>query len=179
MKRSSSFRSSSLPHVIGRLAAAAAVGVVVSLSGLRPAAARQEYPGVIEKAFDASCTPACILCHTDPNGGAENLRDEVLLTYYPVAKGGSPDGLKSVDSDLDLVSDYDEIHAGRDPLAFGDASICTPVYGCGASHVASPAPSRQGRTVEWVLASGVALALSLRLSRRRKGAADAPPSGES
>lgn len=91
------------------------------------AKASETYPGVIEDALDTPCPPACITCHTRPDGGELTANtpfgistrraglhccnnSELLDVLATLEANGT-------DSDSDGTPDTEELRAGTDPNA--------------------------------------------------------------
>lgn len=126
----------------GKVRAGWAVAVLgASLFGATAAQAREEYPARLQERLGmGECLPTCTLCHTVPTGGLENLNlpiGAILggITNSVDAPSNLPmllESLEAANTDGDDLSDLAELRAGRNPGVHGDASICSPTYGCGA-----------------------------------------------
>ncbi|HWA73103.1 MAG TPA: thrombospondin type 3 repeat-containing protein [Polyangiaceae bacterium] len=165
-------------HASSRLVLALSLAMASLCASVR-AHAEATFPSKLEALAATSCTPTCLLCHTDPAGGLDHLRNDAsgapwaLINFTFLKNGGTVDNvtpLDAKDTDGDGMSDLKEIQAGRDPLVKGEAPICSELkYGCGASHLARTAPLDRG-SYAWLGAAAVACVLAGRRrvqSRRR------------
>lgn len=147
--------------------AAMAAGYLVLagvLSTTRWADARPEYPGRVQERLDlGSCVPTCMLCHSDPAGGADNLNRFSGFGLLIAEREELPD--LTGDLDGDGASDGDELRRGESPVIAGNASICSPQYGCGA-RIARPSPEGSTRAGT-VLLLGMAIGALIRRTTRR------------
>ncbi len=162
----------------GALLTAALAVAALSLVTL-PASAKPEVPGRLQtllekKAGKKLCTPTCLLCHTDPAGGTDYVRDPraPVTAWYAVAYGEDEAGFNTLadrkaDSDMDGVADYDELVAGTDPFAASNASICSPLYGCGARIAPASSSNRATTGAAAIFAAAVATYLVRRPRRKR------------
>jgi len=144
-----------------------ALVLLAAVSWTEAAAARPEYPGVLQKALAMEgCVPVCTVCHTDPAGGADRLNGFFPQPYSVVLAALAKMPLPALDGDFDgdTMSDGDELKAGRSPILSGDAGICAPQYGCGARI----APLRRDGAGGTGPLLAVGLVLSVRLLRRRR-----------
>jgi hypothetical protein len=55
-------------------------GMALGLGVALPAAAEGTFPAAIQKQVDNACAPQCILCHTTPSGGRQNLKPNPVTT---------------------------------------------------------------------------------------------------
>jgi hypothetical protein len=71
--------------------ACVAIGAALSLlSAVRPAAAEETFPGVIQNTYGGTCAPQCTLCHNRPEGGPEHYNpSELDTTYVPQDLGNN------------------------------------------------------------------------------------------
>ena len=122
-----------------------------------PALASETYPAAVQEALGLACAPACVLCHTRPEGGlqqinsfGEKVRDSGVSIRNP---DGIPAALECIengvdnpaespcqhpagevrDSDGDGTPDIEELRNAEDPSSTQGGSFCGPSYGCGAS----------------------------------------------
>jgi len=170
---SSLFPRSTLHHKLAGLV----LGATLSLGFVSNASAKPEFPEALEKNLGLKCVPTCLLCHNDPAGGEDHLRDAQKSALYMLLAQETKPGdaqlqiVRAMDSDNDGVDDLTEIKAGRDPLVFGDSSICSPSYGCGARIAKPAAPQSDGSALLVSLGAAISLALWQRrraLSQSRK-----------
>lgn len=174
-------RSSFLPLVSTRgrsrhvLLATGLLAVLATVSA--PAAAKPDIPGKLQEMLKAKsgkdvCTPSCMLCHTDPAGGDDRIREPKLsvLLVYSLADNKNVaglDGLDKTNTDDDDVTDYQELVAGTDPYAKGTSPICAPVYGCGARIAPASSSNRATSGAAALFAAAVATYLVRRPRRQR------------
>jgi hypothetical protein len=122
------------------------LGLVVlgfgTLAAPGSASASETIPQKIKDQLELDCAPACILCHTTPEGGLGTLK-EPFGVYMRNEAGIFPDLPGKVeqalalaethDADLDGVFDVAEIRANQDPGSPDNNPICLDAnYGCGA-----------------------------------------------
>jgi hypothetical protein len=139
-----------------------------SLGAAGVAQAEPTFPGVLKDKGGATCIVTCLTCHTDPEGGSTKLKLPFGAAFGAAVKAletsGSTtllDSFATSDADGDKEFDLPEVRAGHDPTAPGSASICTPAYGCGASHLARTAPLDRG-SAAWLAAAAVGCVLAAR-----------------
>lgn len=157
---------------------------------LAPAAhASETYPAAVQDALGLACAPACVLCHSRPEGGLGQLNDQFGRTFAGTGvsirnPGGVPAALACIengvedpstdtscpypaaedrDSDGDGTPDIQELRNAEDPNSTDGGSFCGPSYGCGASI----APKARLDGVASASALLVAGALLWTLRRRR------------
>ncbi|HWA71409.1 MAG TPA: hypothetical protein VG937_03725 [Polyangiaceae bacterium] len=123
------------------------------------AAARPEYPGLLQTNFAMKCAPSCGLCHLDPNGGGPrnpwgNARGP--LSTIPAAATAFT-MLMPPDFDGDGVSDVDELKQATNPGMPGAASVCPPEYGISCKVASAPANALPRVASFALLAAGIAL----------------------
>ena len=152
------------------------LGAMLSLVAWRVEAS-ESYPRTLESALDTSCTPDCTTCHTTRRGGN-------LTANTPVGISMRMTGLEccdtsllldvigrlesaGTDSDMDGVSDTDEMRAGTDPNAPEGKLKCLPPEEDEGCAVGAPAPDRS-RSL-WAPGAFVLLLAALR-RRRHFGA---------
>ncbi len=80
-----------------------------------PAAATEDYPGIIQDILGLECGPTCLLCHDNPRGGRETVRTKFGLAF----RGTSADRL---DEPLQAYRNED-IRLALEALA---QDTCTP-----------------------------------------------------
>lgn len=159
-----------------RVAAVVCSGMLLALAG--SASARPEYPGYLQEAVGMPCVPSCVLCHTDPAGGAERRNIHyapfwALAKAYEAAKDKSSVDASAFlqgDSDGDRKSDFDELKAGESPILPWPAPACVPEYGCNVR--ATPTQAESGVAARVWLLGTVALIALARLQRRRASERD-------
>lgn len=150
--------------------------VVGTLLAPRVASALDTIPGEIKEVMQLACVPTCLLCHTDEDGGrndlnsfgarmgAEGITNQVVGVEGVFGEAGKI-VVENIDVDGDGVNDREEILANQSPNTKEAVGICSDaIYGCGAAQMA---PGGTPRTSVWglVAALGVA-ALLLRQLRR-------------
>lgn len=152
--------------------------VLLGLSTAAPAAAQDEFPGLVKEHLTLGYAPPCSVCHAKGNTGSGtvvtpfgwSMRGRGLEADDPKSVGIALDALKNAktDSDGDHVSDVDELVAGTDPNVAGSVPLPNGEqtgYGCGGS---APDPNRRGEGSFAPLA--VAMIFCLRRMMRRGGA---------
>lgn len=157
---------------------ATAVTVLLQASA---GAARPEFPGEMKDTMQLDCTPACLLCHTVEEGGAENLNQYGLHTISQgITVGGGPKAVfaesgpaavcaegadpTSCDFDSDGTSDRDEIILNTDPRTEEKVAVCSDaVYGCGAQ----VAPGNTAPASPWAALAALGVAAFLLRQLRR------------
>lgn len=163
------------------------MAVLVScVFGAPVASAHPDAPKYVQDHYGLSCTPPCLLCHSNPNGGPY-FRDAITPTGQAVSgfiitlytHGFVPDNAhtgwdvaftaieqQKIDTDQDGIPDIQELRDGTDPNdgQNPNAQICGngPTYGC--VRVA------RGTSVDGdaLLVSGVVLLAGIALARRRR-----------
>lgn len=148
-----------------RLAPFAAASALVLLSA-SSALATSNFPAALRTKLTLSYDPQCATCHTNGITGkgtvntpfGTSMRARGLVASDENSLNAAIDKMVTdkVDSDLDAVTDVDELKAGTDPNAKPGASSGVG-YGCNASG-ADPAS----------LAIGLGVGVALLLSRRRR-----------
>jgi len=174
VRESSRFRASAASLKLRSFVPGLALALVALLAP-RVGNALPEIPGEMKDVMQLDCTPTCLLCHTDEDGGEEDLNPygREMLKFRVTLDNGvatvwGPTGYAATsDFDHDGVMDRDEIIANTDPRTTDTAAICNDaVYGC----FAQVAPgSRKGAPAAspWALVSALSVAaLLLRLLRR-------------
>ena len=165
----------SAPTKVQRIVLCLAVGAG-SLLAPRAGVALETIPGEMKEVMQLDCTPTCLLCHTDEDGGRDDLNDFGIqmsglgITTPAVGVEGvfGENGsvvTQNIDVDKDGINDRTEILDNTSPNTPEEVGICSDaIYGCGAAQVA---PGSTPRTSAWgvVAALGVA-ALLLRQLRR-------------
>ena len=154
------FRHPRLAAVVRRLAPGLAA-IAVTVCYTRVGAALPEVPGDMKEVMQLDCTPSCLLCHTDEDGGKE----DVNAYGETVAGVAAMDGVEKVfgesgeavtkplDYDKDGKNDRDEIILNTDPRTLEDVSVCNDaVYGCGAAQMA---PGSTPSTSAWALVAAL------------------------
>jgi hypothetical protein len=153
------------------LAGLASVLLAAPLANARP-----EYTGYIFDAIPGMvCTPQCIICHSDNQGGATTwfakgfgaAAGPKLSSTMPVFRGAALKAeLDKIDSNLDMFLDVERLKQGRDPntAQTDTTSICVPSYGCGAR--IAPAVPIDSHAAGAALLSGLVL-IGLLLRRKR------------
>ena len=144
----------------------AVISTILSLALTGAASAKPEYSGKLQENLDLPCAPTCMICHTDPAGGAEH-RNQYWLNFYPALNSTVPVTLLG-DADKDGKSDGDELKAGENPVIYGNAPVCIPDYGCGARVAATPPDN--GVAPEVWLVGAISLGALARFQLRRKRA---------
>lgn len=150
---------------------------VVAAAVLDPSvsAALDTVPGELKEVLQLECTPTCLLCHTDEDGGLNDLNDfgirmgvegvnNPMVGVEGVFGANGTIVTENIDVDMDGVNDRQEIIDNTSPSTKEAVGICSDaVYGCSAQ----VAPGETPRTSTWGLfaALGVA-ALLLRQVRR-------------
>jgi MYXO-CTERM domain-containing protein len=56
---------------------------VAALAVAPDAAAWPEFPGYLQNILKMDCAPSCLLCHTDPEGGRDNVKGTGLTDEIP------------------------------------------------------------------------------------------------
>ena len=149
-----------LATVVRRLAPGLAA-VAVTLCYTRVCAALPTVPEDMKEVMQLDCTPSCLLCHTDEDGGKE----DVNLYGEKVAGVAAENGVEKVfgangsivtmniDNDMDGMNDRDEIIQNRDPRTEEEVGVCNDaVYGCGAAQMA---PGGMPRSSAWALVAAL------------------------
>lgn len=142
------------------------------LSWSLPASTKPEFPERLRQRLPIDgCVPSCLVCHSDPLGGADKLHGFWPVVFPIVAEEAPPAQLPALDGDFDQdgASDGDELRRGESPVIAGDASICTsnsPQYGCGAriARFSPEGPTRAGL----LLFGGFWLGALIRRTTRRR-----------
>lgn len=161
----------------GAVAALALGGAMLASRNAR-AVVMADMPGVIQKAANMPCTPACTLCHMVPEGGSGTAQQPFVGDLFDVGFNRDSsvtdiqtaiDALKEqqVDGDGDGIPDIDELQQGLNPNDPNKgASLCGPVYGC----VRVAKPGRVDGVASAASAAVLLLGMAL-LRRRRTGSA--------
>jgi hypothetical protein len=136
---------------MGRRLSEATMAIALALtSGV--ARGSTTYPDLIQQHLGLSCTPACTICHSNPNGGYGTVTTafgHTTMSFGLVAASPNAllmaldeDRVQHLDSDGDGDTDIDALIACRDPNQpnAGDAGKAgntgntntdpIPVYGC-------------------------------------------------
>jgi hypothetical protein len=138
------------------------------------AEASESYPKTLERALDTPCPPDCTTCHTRRSGGNLTANTPVGISMRRAGLECCDTGLlldvvgrletDGTDSDMDGVSDTEEMRAGTDPNATEGALKCAPPEedeGCAVGGV-----SKSTRNdLPWVFGAGLAL---VAVARRRR-----------
>jgi hypothetical protein len=122
-----------------------------------PAQASETYPAAVQEALGLACPPACVLCHTRPEGGIGQINSFGETVRNTGVQIRNPDGIPAAleciengvdnpeespcqhragevrDSDGDGTPDIEELRNAEDPSSTEGGSFCGPSYGCGAS----------------------------------------------
>jgi hypothetical protein len=69
-----------------RVALMSALGALAVMGSASTAAAHSWYPGWIQEHYGVGCAPSCLLCHTDPLGGKDKVKQPVQDGYIDGAK---------------------------------------------------------------------------------------------
>lgn len=148
------------------LAVLAMMGIFFSSARAR---ASDPFPGAVRDDLDMPCLPTCFLCHiTNPGeaGSAQQPFADSMVNAAGIPSPGDTNwvtaglaALGDTDTDVDGMSDIDELKAGRDPNVKGEGDICAPEvkYGCGAAHVSAAPPTDLGGAA-WFVLGGLVLA---------------------
>ena len=161
-----------------RFAAPALVAGLAVMFSTRTAEASDTFPGEIQELLSLDCTPACILCHTTPDGGVGTMREP--FGTYMREKGAFTLGVdvalaaavqENHDADDDGANDVAEIEANTNPNVADTPDnpsdpICSEAeYGCGAriAPARGSAPADKG----WSLLAALGVVVLLLRQRRR------------
>lgn len=147
----------------------------------RFAAAIPDFPGELQERAEMPCAPQCTLCHRDNNGGIGTLQGafietldeaQVLDIDDPASVQAAVDFLASnaIDSDGDGALDLDELKDGQNPSLKGDAPLCGPTYGCGATVAKSERTDWLAVTIALLASAGLVASWRSRHQRRAKRA---------
>lgn len=154
-----------------------------------PAQASETYPAAVQEALGLACAPACVLCHSRPEGGILFINEQFGAKVRATGVGAlNPGGVAAAiaciengvedpsvdtscpypsseirDSDGDGTPDIQELRNAEDPNSTDGGSFCGPSYGCGANI----APKAKLDGVASASALLVAGALLWTLRRRR------------
>jgi hypothetical protein len=162
--------------------------IALSVSLFAPGAqASETYPAAVQDALGLACAPACVLCHTRPEGGigqingfGEKVRDSGVGIRNPDGVAAALECIENGvenpsegpcqhpagevrDSDGDGTPDIEELRNAEDPSSTEGGSFCGPSYGCGA-HIA-PKKQLDGVASASALLMAGALLWSLRRFR--------------
>ncbi|HMJ16227.1 MAG TPA: hypothetical protein VK524_32660 [Polyangiaceae bacterium] len=167
------------------LSFAGAVAVALSLMSAR-AQASETYPAAVQEALGLACAPACVLCHTRPEGGIGTYNAQFGTTIRATNIGiRNPGGIAAAlaciengvdepsaescpygssdpapDSDGDGTPDIEELRNAENPSSTSGGSFCGATYGCGAS--IAPKRHFDGVAASAALLSAFALLWTLR-----------------
>jgi len=176
------------PLAIARRCGLATVCCALTLVA-SPAAASPTYPGVIQDALGSPCAPPCTVCHRTNQGGLGTIAPDsfgAAMVEFGGLRAADEGALRcalqlldpgcasrpecaadtldcaSVDTDADGHADVAELRDSTDPNSSGNAALCGPRYGCGATVAGT---SRTGDS--YLLLVAAAAAVGLAAARRR------------